>query len=150
MPNSQPKETLSFKIGLSATFWDKLPEYSVLINDTLIERRCLDDDSIRYVEFTADLDEGTTNRLKIRLENKTDQDTIESEDKSAIVKDMLLNIKSIEIDQISINQLMWDSSKFIADSPAIPTLVKCVNLGWNGTYVLEFTTPFYLWLLENL
>ena len=150
MQSSQPKETVSFKIGLSATFWEKLPEYSVLINDTLIERRCLDDDSIRYVEFTADLEENTTNKLKIRLENKTDQDTVESEDKSTIVKDMLLNIRSIEIDEILINQLMWDSSKFIADSPALPTLVKCVNLGWNGTYVLEFNTPLHLWLLENL
>jgi len=33
----------------------------------------------------------------------------------------------------------------------LPDSVKnCVNLGWNGKWVLPFTSPFYIWLLENI
>lgn len=160
MSNSQSKETLTFKIGLSATFWDKFPEYSILLNDVLIERNFLKFDisppneqklsPTKYIEFTAELEEGSSNKLQIRLENKEDNDTVENDEKTAIVKDLLLNINSIEIDDISLEQLIWDCSEFVADDPARPVLKKCVNLGWNGTYTLEFTSPFYLWLLENI
>ena len=63
---------------------------------------------------------------------------------------MLLNIDSIEIDEIDISELKWSASEFVADDPNRPTLQECVNLGWNGSYQLKFTSPFYLWLLENM
>ena len=68
---------------------------------------------------------------------------------------MLLNIKDIEIDSISLGQLVW-SGEYLIDEPqeyngtTITKLDHCVNLGWNGTYVLNFSSPFYIWLLESL
>jgi hypothetical protein len=91
--------------------------------------------------------------LKIRLENKTASDTLV--ENGEIVKDMLLNIDDIEIDDISLGNLLW-SAEYLLDKPqeykgnSINHLDGCVNLGWNGTYVLKFTTPFYVWLLEKL
>lgn len=157
---SKPKETLSFKIGLSATFWDKFPEYSILLNDVLIEKDFFKSDiqppgaqkisPVKYIEFTIELEEESKNKLQIRLENKEDSDTVENADKTDIIKDMLLNVDSIEIDNIPLDSLLWSASKFIPDDADRPTLTQCVNLGWNGTYVIEFTSPFYLWLLENI
>lgn len=160
MQNNQPKETLSFKIGLTGVFWDKLPEYSILLNDKVITQGKIESNIqppgeqktsvVSYIEFTADILEDSTNRLQIRLENKEDKDTVQNEDCTEILRDMLLNIVSIEIDDIPLDQLLWDKSEFVADDSTKPTLKRCVNLGWNGTYILEFTSPFYLWLLENI
>ena len=72
-----------------------------------------------------------------------------------IINDMLLNIKDIEIDSISLGQLVW-SGEYLIDEPqeyngtTITKLDHCVNLGWNGTYVLNFSSPLYIWLLESL
>lgn len=147
---SQPKETLKFKIGLSGTFWDKVPQFSILIDDKTYISGFADSKDTKYFEFTDDLEEDKIFTLKIRLENKSDFDTVESENKTEILKDLLLNIDHIEIDEIDIADLKWSLSEFIADDSLRPTLKNCVNLGWNGTYELKFTTPFYLWLLENI
>ena len=144
------KETLKFKIGLSGTFWDKKPEYAVLLNDQKIAGGTIQDLTTEYVEFTADIEEGSDNKLIVRLENKTPSDTVQNEDKTAIVKDMLLNIDSVEIDDIDLGTLLWSTSTFIPDDAQFPETKECVNLGWNGSYIIKFNSPFYLWLLENM
>jgi hypothetical protein len=103
---------------------------------------------LSIIEFSADVLEEQEHCLEIRLENKTNSDTIARGDE--IVKDMLLNIDSIEIDEIDLGEVKWNKSEFVADDPNRPTLKNCVNLGWNGSYQLKFTSPFYLWLLENM
>jgi hypothetical protein len=145
-------ETLSFRIGLSGTYWNKKPEFSVLINDVELASGSINGPSgqIQYVEFTYEFKENSNNKLQIRLNNKADSDVIQNDDCTEILKDMLLNVESIEVDEINLSQLVWSQSKFIPDDTSRPTLKKCVNLGWNGTYVLEFTSSFYLWLLENM
>lgn len=149
MSQPQPNvETLSFKIGLSGTFWDKRPAFSIWLNDIKYVSGTLETDSVEFFQFTADVIEDQESTLKIRLENKTDKDTIVED--GVIVKDMLLNIESIEIDDIDISTAKWDESSFIGDDPKRPILKKCVNLGWNGAYTLKFESPFYLWLLERL
>ena len=69
---------------------------------------------------------------------------------------MLLNIESIEIDDIDIGHLRYTASKYelvkkqVFNGAIVSELKSCVNLGFNGTYVMQFDSPFYLWLLENL
>jgi hypothetical protein len=144
-------ETLKFSITLNRTYWDKLPQYSIWVNDDKIVDDSLSEDR-STIEFERDLAEGDY-LLKIRLENKTNKDTII--ENGEIVKDMLLNIEDIVIDDISLGNLLWDAT-YILDEPhefngkTITQLDHCVNLGWNGTYVLKFSSPFYLWLLEKL
>ena len=148
MSDSQPNtETLTFKIGLTGTYWDRKPKCTVLLNGE--EKAALVcDENLQYAEFTCDLAEEQEHCLEIRLENKTNADTIT--ENNEIVKDMLLNIESIEIDEIELGQVKWTLSEFVADDAKRETLKRCVNLGWNGSYRLKFTSPFYLWLLENM
>jgi hypothetical protein len=143
------KETLTFKIGLSGTYWDRPPRYTVLIDKVKVAEGFAEKE-VSYIEFSHDLEDDKSHSINIRLENKTLLDVVESEDKTTIIKDMLLNIESISIDDVELGQLMWDKSKFVGDEPNRPVLSNCVNLGWNGTYTLEFSCPFYLWLLENM
>ena len=146
------EEKLSFVVSLSGTFWEKRPQFSIWIDDHQIIQSEITDSIIHPVTFEHTIDEGP-HSLKIRLENKNKHDTqiIDGE----VVKDMLLNINDIVIDDIGLGNLIW-SAEYILDTPqqyqgkTITHLDSCVNLGWNGTYILKFSSPFYIWLLEKL
>ena len=146
------EENLSFKISLTGTFWDRRPQFSVWLDDHVVIQSEIASSAEQIVSFERRVDEGQ-HKLKIRLENKITADTVI--ENGEVVKDMLLNIDDITIDDISLGNLLW-SAEYILDnnqtynSQEIDHLDGCVNLGWNGTYVLKFTSPFYIWLLEKL
>ncbi len=146
------EENLSFKISLTGTFWDRRPQFSVWLDNHVVIQSEIASSAEQIVAFERRVDEGP-HELKIRLENKVDADTVIENDE--VVKDMLLNIDNITIDDIGLGNLLW-SAEYILDEKQmyqgkeIDQLDGCVNLGWNGTYVLKFTTPFYVWLLEKL
>jgi hypothetical protein len=105
-------------------------------------------------EFDFDVEENTDNKLVVKLHNKSNTDVLVED--GQIVKDTLLNIKSVEIDEIDLGSMIWTHSTYKPDHPQkfngeiVTELKNCVNLGWNGSYVLSFTSPFYIWLLENI
>ncbi len=145
-------ENLKFEISLSGTYWGKKPQFSVWLDDHPVVQTELANPT-QTVTFEREVIEGL-HELKIRLENK-DQKTDTIIENGAIVKDMLLNIDDITIDDISLGNLLW-SAEYHLDAPqqyqdkTITKLDNCVNLGFNGTYVLKFSSPFYIWLLEKL
>jgi len=146
------EEKLSFVITLSGTFWDRRPQFSIWLDDHAVIQSEIVSEAQQPVTFKHTINEGL-HTLKIRLENKTSADTVI--ENGEVVKDMLLNIDDITIDDISLGNLLW-SAEYILDHPqeykgqTITKLDNCVNLGWNGTYTLKFASPFYIWLLEKL
>jgi hypothetical protein len=146
------EEKLTFAVTLSGTYWDRKPQFSIWLDDHVVIQSEIASAAQQTVNFTHTLDEGD-HTLKIRLENKTTADT--NIRNGEIIDDMLLNIDDIVIDDISLGNLLW-SAEYILDKKQnykgqeIDHLDSCVNLGWNGTYVLKFTSPFYIWLLEKL
>ena len=101
-------EKLHFKVGLSGTYWKKVPVYSVLVNDLpIFTKKKIKNptDQVEYIEFDAEVADGPAN-LHIRLDNKDWTDTVQNDDKTEILKDMMLNIVSIEIDDISLGNLV--------------------------------------------
>jgi hypothetical protein len=145
-------EKLHFKIGLSATYWDKKPIYSIAVNDQSVVASTAvstESDEIFYAEFDCEVAEGPVS-LKIRLENKDESDTIQNEDKTEILKDILFNIVSVNIEEVELGTLIYSKSIFTGDNVDRPVLDNCINLGWNGTWELKFDSPFYIWLLENI
>ena len=145
-------ESLEFVVTVSGTYWDKKPQFSIWLDDQVIIQTSISSESQQPHKFTRTIDEGE-HTLKIRLENKSSSDTqiVNGE----VTNDMILNIDDITIDDISLGQLLWDA-EYVLDKPQqynskeITELANCVNLGWNGTYVFKFTSPFYIWLLEKL
>jgi len=146
------EENLNFKISLTGTFWDRRPQFSVWLDDHAVVQSEIASSAEQVVSFDRTVDEGQ-HELKIRLENKTNADTIIKN--GEVIDDMILNIDDITIDDISLGNLLW-SAEYIPDQKQIykgqeiDHLDGCVNLGWNGTYVLKFSSPFYIWLLEKL
>lgn len=146
------EENLSFQISLTGTFWDRRPQFSVWLDDHVITQTEIASEAEQIVSFERRITEGD-HELKIRLENKTNADTVI--ENGEVVKDMLLNIDDITIDDISLGNLLW-GAEYVLDKPQeykgqmIDHLDGCVNLGWNGTYVFKFSSPLYIWLLEKL
>jgi hypothetical protein len=146
------EEKLSFVVALSGTFWDRRPQFSIWLDDHQVVNSEITSTAQQNFNFERTIDEGA-HALKIRLENKTTSDTVI--EKGEVIKDMLLNIDDITIDDISLGNLLW-SAEYVLDKKQtykgqeIAHLDGCVNLGWNGTYTLKFTSPFYIWLLEKL
>lgn len=146
------EEKLKFAVTLSGTYWDRRPQFSIWLDDHVVAQSEITSTAQQTVNFEHTVDEGP-HTLKIRLENKSGSDTVVAN--GEVIKDMLLNIDDITIDDISLGNLLW-SAEYILDTPqeyqgkTITHLDSCVNLGWNGTYVLKFTSPFYIWLLEKL
>lgn len=144
-------ENLEFSVFLSGTFWNKKPQYSILIDDTVVFSGAVNE-ATEEIKFSHTVTEDL-HTLSIRLENKTSNDTVLVN--GIIEKDMLLNIEDISINDISLGQLLWDTT-YVLDEPQImngeqiTSLQSCVNLGWNGTYQFTFSSPFYIWLLERL
>ena len=155
------KENLHFRIGLSGT-GKKLPEFKISIRDKeYVHGTLVANNTVEHFEFDAEIVEGA-HSLDIAFLNKTVQDT-RLDTNGNIVEDLLLNIDSIEIDEIDIGSLKWTASNYtpiypdsykkhvLSTGQEIETELKnCVNLGWNGTWSLPFTSPFYSWLLENI
>ena len=145
-------ESLDFAVTLSGTFWEKRPQFSIWIDEHVVVQSELPDQNPHTFKFSKTVAYGPVS-LKIRLENKTIQDTVTDGD--SIVKDMLLNIKDIKINDLSLGELLW-SADYVLDQPqkyqgnVINTLSNCVNLGWNGTYIINLSSPYRLWLLESI
>lgn len=146
-------ESLEFKITLSGTYWDKKPQYSIWIDDQLqlTDHIKQASDEPEIITFTSTVDYAD-HFLKIRLENKNYTDCVIKD--GHIVNDLLLNILDIEIDEIALGYMIWDAD-YILDEPqqfngaTITHLENCVNLGWNGTYIFKFTSPYFLWILQK-
>jgi hypothetical protein len=90
--------------------------------------------------------------FKIRLKNKTHQHT-QIDESGQIISDALITIKNVCLDEIQIDQLMCEKAEYIHDGNGSKTIAIHKfygNLGCNGHAQLQFSTPVYLWLLENM
>jgi len=150
-------EKIHVKLGISGTYWDKRPKYRVLFNDEVIKESeiTLPSGEVEYLEFDSEYSTDTAT-IKIQLLNKENSDTVQSAIEGDIIQDMLLNIVSMEVDEIDLGQILFEDSDYVTDFPVefageTTQLVKrCVNLGWNGTWSLTWNNPFYIWLLEKI
>lgn len=102
------------------------------------------------IAIIPDTDEGAS-KLTIELSGKTAADT-QIDSNGNIIKDAVLKCSNFTIDDINIDSLMTELSTYTHDfnGTAEETVSKFYGImGCNGTVHLQFTTPIYLWLLEN-
>ena len=122
----------------------------IWLNDSLL----LDQLQIQEkIEFAHDLsDNDGAHQLRIVILGKKEEHT-QVDQAGNIVKDATLQISTVAIDGIDVNQLFFDRCVYTHDfngtRPKIEDTFHGVA-GCNGTIVFEFTTPIYLWLLENM
>jgi len=155
-------EKLKYKLELYSEFWDKAPIAEVLVNDKSYWSGEITSskDEPTVIEFTHESEENKEVNLVIKRSNK-DKHQTKIED-SKFVKDQLLFIKSINIDEIEISNMVYEGvyrpeylpewaeqqRKAGVDLPETQKNVTC--MGHNGVWTFTFSSPFYMWLLENL
>ena len=156
-------EKLKFKLELYAIMWDKPPHAEIMINDQSHFNGEITgtEDNPDVVEFEQELEEGKKYNLIINRSGKSKNQTIINE-KGDILKDQLLNIKSIVIDEIDIGALVyegrykpqypepWATQQKDAGIELQETFKNVTKMGHNGTWTFSSESPFYMWLLENL
>ena len=70
-----------------------------------------------------------------------------------IIKDVIVNISTITIDEIDIFQLFTEKCVYTHDFNGTQSEIQDTfygAAGCNGTISLKFSTPIYLWLLESM
>ena len=111
-------------------------------------------DKPTVVEIEVEIEDNTENFLTIEYMNKEAAiDVIYNE--SSIVKDKRVEIKGISMDDIDLDFFAFDiedtlSYESIEDPTKNSIGFEATKLSWNGRTTFKFTTPVYLWILENI
>jgi len=156
-------EKLKFKLELYATMWDQPPVAEIKINSKSYFKSEITstEQDPTVIELEAELTEGSEYNLIIERSGKAKNQTVINE-KGDILKDQLLHIKAIEIDEIDIGTLIyegvytpeypepWATQQRESGNDLKDSFTNVTQMGFNGTWSLKFESPFYMWLLENL
>lgn len=142
------QETITFKLTLHPTYRDGPPQIKILLDEQLMFDGAIN--SPQVIEFSKSL-VFAPHKLILQRHGKTiDQ------------ADQLLQIKTVEIDGIDVQNIVWASSYFCPEYPEPwasqqrnsgveleATVFGETILGHNGTWVLEFNSPFYKFLINR-
>ena len=156
-------EKLKFKLELYATMWHTPQQAEILINNHSHFKGDITGDEAKpnLIVFEQELEEGKEYNLIINRSGKGKNQTVINE-KGDILKDQLLHIKSMEIDEIDIGALVyegiytpkypepWATQQREAGIELPESFKNVTNMGHDGEWKFKFASPFYMWLLENL
>jgi len=90
--------------------------------------------------------------LRFVMKNKTSDHTHINEH-GKIIQDSRVTIQNLCFDEIKLGQLFIDHATYTHDfngTGATTTEKFYGEMGCNGTVSLKFSTPIYIWLLENM
>ena len=90
--------------------------------------------------------------LRFIMKNKTIDHT-QIDTNGNIIKDATIKINDLSFDEIVLGQIFIDHAKYTHDfNGTHDTITEKFygEMGCNGTVSLKFTTPIYIWLLENM
>lgn len=106
------------------------------------------------MKISHDVDDNVEgdHELRIVLKNKLAEHT-QIDSNGTITADAVLTISDIMFDGINIEQIAIDNATYTHDFNGSQELTQAQffgPIGCNGVVSLKFTTPVYLWLLENM
>jgi ribosomal protein L35AE/L33A len=124
---------------------------SVEINGRTVVEPMLSTESNSYNFKFDDVEDGEY-VIKFKLSGKTTEHT-QIDQSNNIVSDEIVEIADITVDDINIDQLFIEKSAYHHDfngtqSPIEDKFYRI--MGCNGVVKFRFSTPFYVWLLENM
>ncbi len=149
-------ETVNIKVDLSIVTHDAVSEHpfvNISLNGYPQFGEICEQDTV--VDIDVEIEDGTQNFLTIEYMNKDAKQDVQIGHDGAISKDKRVEINSISFDDIELDFFQMtdpDTFKYEAIDPegAGTTGYDATKLSWNGKTTLHFTTPIYIWLLENL
>ena len=156
-------EKLKFKLELYATMWDKPPHAEIMLDDKSFFNGDITgtEDKPNVIEFEHEFTEGEKGELIIKRSGKNKGQTVINKN-GDVLKDQLLHIKNIEIDWSPLRDVTgvgvytpdypepWATQQRQAGVELPESFKNVTSIGHNGIWEFKFTSPFYMWLLENL
>lgn len=104
------------------------------------------------VQLEVDNDKEQQHLLEFVLKDKKPEHT-QIDEHGDIVKDSLLKIQNICIDELDLDQIVYANAVYQHhcndDNAPLVEEQFFGSMGCNGTVKFEFDTPFYLWYLEH-
>ena len=107
--------------------------------------------SDQQLEWSIGEDEAD-HELRFIMKNKTTDHT-QIDEHGTIIQDAVIKINNLCFDEIALGQVFVDHAEYTHDFNGTKDSVTekfYGEMGCNGTVSLKFTTPIYLWLLENM
>jgi hypothetical protein len=105
------------------------------------------------ISFAHDIvDDDSEHKLQVIIWGKT-ADHTKVDEAGNIIKDATLQISNVVIDELDVNQLFLEQCVYTHNFNGTQSEISDTFhgvAGCNGTINFEFTTPIYLWLLENM
>ncbi len=149
-------QTINIKVDLSIVTHDAVSEHpfvNISLNGFPQFGEICEKDTV--VEIDIEIEDNTENFLTIEYMNKdAKQDVVLGEDGLPVL-DKRIEINSISFDDIELDFFQLTDPDIFKYEPIDPagvstTRFDATKLSWNGRTTLRFTTPVYIWLLENL
>ena len=149
-------ETINIKIDLSIITHDAVSEHpfvNIGINGFPQFGEVCDKDTV--VEIDVEIEDDAENFLTIEYMNKDAKQDVVLGDDGVPVADKRIIINSISFDDIELDFFQLTDSDTFRYESIDPEGISAAGfdatkLAWNGKTTLRFTTPIYVWLLENL
>jgi len=148
-------ENINFKIKLHGHDCnDRWPACKILLNDDVMFDGEIQDETL--VEFDASVvDDSENNKLVIDYYNKDYRLDVILDADGNVVKGKTINILDICVEDIDLNQIPFDKNTVEVYEKEYPqdlprTRKNDMELSWNSTWTMEFSSPVYIWLLENI
>ncbi len=149
-------ETVNIKVDLKIITHDAVSEHpfvNIGLNGFPQFGEICEKDTV--VEIDVRIEDNTENFLTIEYYNKDAKQDIQIGHDGEISKDKRVEIKSIKLEDIELDFFQLADSTAFKYEPVDPegqsaTGFDATKLAWNGKTTLRFTTPVYIWLLENL
>jgi len=155
--------TVNFKVNLVGTGWDDVyPNCAVYINDVSFARGPVAPKTC--FEFDVELEDDTEHELKLRYLYRNSLTDVVRDQAGNIIKNRQFEIESIFINDIELDNYstlnLRGETKFFdrhyvqlhKQDPKNYPLVQTGNtvLGTECTWSLKFSTPIFIWLLEDI
>ena len=148
-------EKVNFKIDLEIVSHDQVNEHpfvNISLNGYPQFGEILDKDTL--VEIDVEIEDDTENFLSIEYNNKDPRNDVVF-DGNDIIKDKRVLIKNITINDIQLDFFALDNPDTLSYVPIDPSAKSSIGfpatkLSWNGCTKFKFSTPIYIWILENL
>ena len=141
-------EKIKFKAVIESDYFNNPPHLRIHCDNDVLADFPVTEKIV--IEKELLVEDGKTYKLNFTLHDKSKYDTVIENEK--IVKDTVVKIKNIELDDVDITSMLpMDKEKFYYIHDGSDEKYTFYNtMGINGTSTVEFSSPFYQWLLETL
>jgi hypothetical protein len=140
--------TIKIKCNLGTTN----PAAGLAMQVWIDSEKIFDQPVVETTPIEFDLTEDEANHsLRFVMSNKMSGHT-QIDSNGNIVADSRLTVSDLEFDEIPLGQIVIDKAVYTHNFNGTAEETQSTfygEIGCNGTVELKFTTPVYLWLLEN-